>query len=193
MLTDYNIRKTASGKEKLRAAIPFIEFILMLLIVQCALFLLTGSGAEEEASMLRIRVIADSNHASAQAEKREVVGLIAPAVERAQRESRTPEELIRRLDAELPALIGGVSGEVRLEHGAALFPPKMFRGGVLPQQEADAWVVTIGSGRGDNWWCALFPDVCDPPKEEAKEAKAETEENEPVTFFIVEWLKGLFG
>ncbi|MET3575782.1 stage II sporulation protein R [Bhargavaea ullalensis] len=192
MLNDYTIKRTETLKEKMRAVIPFAQFVLMLFIVQCALFLMNGAGAEEAEGMLRIRVIADSNLESAQAEKQEIVELIAPVINQARLESRTPEELAIRLDESLPVLLGELGEGVTLERGPAVFPPKSFKGGVLAQQEADAWVVKIGSGRGDNWWCALFPDVCDPPEESASELKEETEE-EPVTFFLVEWLKGLFA
>ncbi|SIT69654.1 stage II sporulation protein R [Edaphobacillus lindanitolerans] len=192
MLNDYPINQSKRMQEKLRAAIPFIQFILMLIVIQCALFLLTGTAAEEAEGMLRIRVIADSNTESAQSAKREIVALIAPAVEQARSESRTPEELAARLDTLLPGVLAEAGEDVTLRRGSAVFPPKPYRGGILAQQEADAWVVTIGDGRGDNWWCALFPDVCDPPEETATAMKEETEE-EPVTFFLVEWLKGLFG
>jgi len=51
--------------------------------------------------------------------------------------------------------------------------------------------VTIGSGRGDNWWCALFPKVCFPEEQQA-EVEVEVEDEE-VTFFVWEWIKGLFS
>ncbi len=48
-------------------------------------------------------------------------------------------------------------------------------------------VVKIGDARGDNWWCSIFPSICEPEKEEVVE-----EEQEQTTFFIWEWIKGLF-
>lgn len=36
----------------------------------------------------------------------------------------------------------------------------------------------------------IFPAICEPEKEEVKEE--EQEESERVTFFIWEWIKGLF-
>jgi len=48
-------------------------------------------------------------------------------------------------------------------------------------------VVKIGNARGDNWWCSIFPSICEPDKNEEPE-----EEKEEVTFFIWEWIKGFF-
>ncbi|MBO1912594.1 stage II sporulation protein R, partial [Microvirga sp. 3-52] len=60
---------------------------------------------------------------------------------------------------------------------------------IHPQSEYDAYLLTIGSGRGDNWWCALFPKICFVDEAEKKEKK----EEEKVTFFVWEWITGLFA
>ena len=75
--------------------------------------------------------------------------------------------------------------DVTFERVEALFPPKRSGLFIHPQAMYDAYILTIGSGRGDNWWCALFPKVCFPDKEEKSEEK--------VTFFIWEWIKGIFS
>ncbi len=40
-----------------------------------------------------------------------------------------------------------------------------------PQATYDAYILTIGSGRGDNWWCAMFPKICFPDKKEGRREK----------------------
>ena len=58
-----------------------------------------------------------------------------------------------------------------LERTEALFPPKRSGLYIHPQAVYDAYILTIGSGRGDNWWCALFPKVCYPDEKDANVEK----------------------
>jgi len=74
--------------------------------------------------------------------------------------------------------------------GDNLFPPKRQGAILYPQNVYQSIVVKIGDARGDNWWCSIFPSICEPEKEEVK--VEEPEEKEQVTFFIWEWIKGLF-
>ncbi len=75
--------------------------------------------------------------------------------------------------------------------GDNLFPPKRQGAVLYPQNVYHSIVVKIGDARGDNWWCSIFPSICEPEKEEVK--AEEPEEEEQVTFFIWEWVKGLFA
>ncbi|WP_213422228.1 stage II sporulation protein R [Bhargavaea massiliensis] len=189
MLTDYNIKRKGSHRAVLLAVLPFIQFMLLLIALQCALILLSGAAGEEVRETFRVRVIADSNTADAQQVKAGVADEISRVLGQAE---LTDPSGIKALIPEMTHAAETVSGgaPVRVMYGAAFFPPKVVNGGMIPQTMADSIVVTVGSGRGDNWWCALFSDVCEPGEIAAEEE--ETEE-EPVTFFIVEWLKSLFG
>jgi stage II sporulation protein R len=189
MLTDYNIKRKGSRRDKWLAVLPFIQFMLLLIALQCALILLSGTAGEEARESFRVRVIADSNTAEAQQVKAGVAGEVSRVLGQA---ALTDLSGIEALIPEMTLAAETVSGgaPVRVMVGAAFFPPKVVNGGMIPQARTDSLVVTVGSGRGDNWWCALFSDVCEPGEVAAEEE--ETEE-EPVTFFIVEWLKSLFG
>ncbi|MGM9921601.1 MAG: stage II sporulation protein R [Bhargavaea sp.] len=189
MLTDYNIKRKGSRREIWLAILPFIQFMLLLIALQCALILLSGTAGEEAKEAFRVRVIADSNTAQAQQVKAGVAEEVNRVLGRA---GLTDPSGIEALIPEMTLAAEAVSGgaPVRVTVGAAFFPPKVVDGGMIPQARTDSLVVTVGSGRGDNWWCALFSDVCEPGEVAAEEE--ETEE-EPVTFFIVEWLKSLFG
>lgn len=189
MLTDYNIKRKGSRREVLLAVLPFIQFILLLIALQCALILLSGTAGDEAREAFRVRVIADSNTADAQQVKAGVAEGVSRVLGKAE---LTGPSSIEALIPEMAHAAEEVSGgaPVRVMYGTTFFPPKVVAGGMIPQARADSIVVTVGSGRGDNWWCALFSDVCEPGDVAAEEE--ETEE-EPVTFFIVEWLKSMFG
>lgn len=40
------------------------------------------------------------------------------------------------------------------------FPMKVYDNFVYPAGEYEAVLITIGAGKGANWWCVLFPPLC---------------------------------
>lgn len=54
----------------------------------------------------------------------------------------------------------GFAGEVSAEVGVLWLPEKSYGGVYLPEGEYRALRITLGSGRGRNWWCVLFPRLC---------------------------------
>lgn len=54
----------------------------------------------------------------------------------------------------------GFNGPVTAEVGRMLLPAKVYGHVTLPEGEYRALRVTLGSGKGQNWWCVLFPQLC---------------------------------
>jgi len=44
--------------------------------------------------------------------------------------------------------------------GTFAFPHKNYGSFILPAGDYEAVRVVIGSGKGANWWCVLFPPLC---------------------------------
>lgn len=67
---------------------------------------------------------------------------------------------------ELNDLVGGelaqrgIDYSYKVELGTVPFPTKMYGGRVYPAGEYEALRVTLGAGKGQNWWCVLFPPLC---------------------------------
>ncbi|HHY20297.1 MAG TPA: stage II sporulation protein R [Bacilli bacterium] len=40
------------------------------------------------------------------------------------------------------------------------FPTKLYGDLVYPAGTYDAVLITLGAGKGENWWCVLFPPLC---------------------------------
>ncbi|UFT98960.1 stage II sporulation protein R [Radiobacillus kanasensis] len=85
------------------------------------------------------------------------------------------------------------------------FPTKVYGSYVYPAGKYEAILISLGEGKGANWWCVLFPPLCfldfsngtsvaepegkkESKKEEKKEDKASDEEEVEVKFFLLEWL-----
>lgn len=54
----------------------------------------------------------------------------------------------------------GAPYAVKLEIARDYFPTKSYGDMVFPCGTYDAVRITIGSGRGHNWWCVLYPTLC---------------------------------
>lgn len=101
--------------------------------------------------------------------------------------------------------------DVDISLGKAIFPIKVYGDITLPAGEYDALRVKLGEGKGQNWWCIIFPNLCyvdttfqvvpKESKEELEYILTEEEYNSIITkkgskitvkFKLFEWLTDLF-
>lgn len=77
------------------------------------------------------------------------------------------------------------------------FPEKTYGHYVYPAGEYEAVLITLGEGKGENWWCVLFPPLCfldfsneSSVTEASEQDDRQDEEEEPVKveFFLLNWL-----
>ncbi len=54
----------------------------------------------------------------------------------------------------------GCDYDVSVEYGNFNFPTKHYENLSLPAGNYDAVRIVIGEGKGENWWCVLFPPLC---------------------------------
>lgn len=170
-----------------------LQFITSLLLIQLVLLIIQGFLTQQysvELEQPRFRIIANSNSAADQQYKHQLVEEIKPILEKAMQNPSTElnlstieKQLKNKLSTEMK------TQQIKIQTTNALFPPKRDDYKMYAQDKYHAIVVTIGAGKGDNWWCGLFPKVCY-RDEEPKEEK-DVEEEKP-KFFIIEWFKSLF-
>lgn len=195
MLNEYKIIRLP----KQNIFLAFARLVLIAIALQlCILYIpsLVGFAKEatdyEQENDFRIRVIANSNTTQDQLEKEQLVKDLKPYFKQvvASTEAGTVDnEQIISLKQEIEAEIkeNYPQLDTQIVIGDNLFPPKRQNAVLYPQNVYHSIVVKIGDARGDNWWCSIFPSVCEPDKEEQTE-----EEEEQVTFFIWEWIKDFF-
>ena len=69
--------------------------------------------------------------------------------------------------------------------GISHFPDKEYKGVRYPEGDYEALRVVLGDGKGQNWWCVMFPPLCI--------SELETQEDEAeYTSFFAEFFDGLF-
>lgn len=54
----------------------------------------------------------------------------------------------------------GYNKGYQVAFGRNYFPEKTYKGIVYEAGYYESLVVTLGEGKGDNWWCVLFPPLC---------------------------------
>lgn len=174
MLPDYEIKRAPRIGNQIDA---IIFFVWMLLLIQFFLFILFQPLDQTDG--IRFRLIANSNTTEDQRIKAEVKSIIEPIL---MKYDTNPQQTYEELNSAVDKLSEKLEEKIILSTGTALFPPKVWNQGIAAQNNVESIVITIGNGRGDNWWCALFPKVC--YKEELEEKPK---------FWIWEWLKKKFS
>jgi len=62
-----------------------------------------------------------------------------------------------------------LSEDFSVNYGMNYFPEKIYKGVKYEEGYYESLVVTLGSGKGNNWWCVLFPPLCLLEAEETEE------------------------
>ncbi len=151
----------------------FCIIFLTLIIITITALGFSGSLPAEQAEAggeyLRIHIRADSNEEEAQAVKYsvrdEVVAYLTPLVAGYENKSAAMkgvrEHLQEVADVATQTLrqkgfAYGATAELTVES----FPTRVYGEYVLPAGEYSALIVKLGSGKGDNWWCVVYPPLC---------------------------------
>ena len=178
MLNDYEIQKKNTvllGK--------ILQFVASLLILYGAASFVPGFVEDvqafqlKEAESLKIRVIANSSSKSDQQQKQ----LIVDNIQTFLRENEDNSEHIHSFEQIYQEILKTYPDlDVEMIIGDNLIPAKIQNAQFYPQNKYHSVVYKIGSGRGENWFCAVFPTLCVPQKQAEKE--------KPPSFFY-EWFQ----
>ncbi|AIQ55202.1 stage II sporulation protein R [Paenibacillus sp. FSL R7-0331] len=121
---------------------------------------------------IRLRILANSDGTADQLVKRQIRDAIVEQMNQWVSGLEDPQSLeqartlIRSHLPELNELVAselekrGIGYDYKVELGVVPFPTKLYGGTVYPAGEYEAVRVTLGAGKGQNWWCVLFPPLC---------------------------------
>ncbi len=126
----------------------------------------TGNDADD---YLRIHIRADGNDAASQgvkyAVKEAVVDYLTPVVAHCTDKQSAVESIRSRL-IEIADVATRTLRNNGFSYGASAriadeeFPTRVYDGYTLPQGVYTALIIELGSGKGDNWWCVVYPPLC---------------------------------
>ena len=156
-------------------------------------------------SVFRLHILANSDSEADQNLKLKVRDRLLEYSQTLFEQAKTKEEAEELIANQLQELADIASNEiaengfnypVRAEITRMYFTTRHYENYTLPSGTYDALRVTIGEGKGHNWWCVMFPSLCintdvDGDRK-TKEALGEEEygvvknEKREYKFFIVE-------
>lgn len=59
--------------------------------------------------------------------------------------------------------------DFKISYGNNYFPQKEYKGVIYKEGEYESLLITLGEGKGNNWWCVLYPPICTIEVEEQEE------------------------
>ncbi|MFC4024954.1 stage II sporulation protein R [Oceanobacillus longus] len=157
---------------------------------------------------IRLRILANSDNEEDQELKRLVRDRVNEQVTEWVQYITDIEEARTLIDSRIPELNAivaetleeaGKDNEFEVEYGNNVtFPTKLYGDFLYPAGEYEAILITIGEGKGANWWCVLFPPLCfldffngtsvaEEESSEDIEVAENVEEETEVKFFLFEW------
>ncbi|MCQ2386043.1 MAG: stage II sporulation protein R [Clostridia bacterium] len=189
-----------------------ISFVLSLL---CLIFLcgaLPVNGEDEIYSgIVRLHILADSDEADAQNLKIGLRDALLQEYGDTMKSMTDAEEAIRFLEDEKDSLKAfsdaylqsrGSDKTTEISVGREYFSERNYGEMTLPAGYYSSLTVKIGEGKGQNWWCVLYPSLCTQAAiggtvEETGLTPAQndlvTKGKYSVKFRSLELLSGLFG
>lgn len=118
---------------------------------------------------IRLRVLANSNDEYDQEIKKEVALALQDEISNILTDEDnidTAKTKLKQNIAKLDYKINNIfsaknyNRSYNINLGLNYFPQKEFKGITYNEGYYESVLVTIGEGKGNNWWCVLFPPLC---------------------------------
>lgn len=157
--------------------------IFLILFIVCAYFSISKVIESKDLipeDAIRMRIIPNSNTEEDQRVKIKVKEKLETDVFTSLKDVKGVEEARRQIQTNLPLFEKSVSDVLKeenyslgyqLHYGMNYFPEKVYKGVTYAAGDYESLVVTLGEGKGDNWWCVLFPPLCLIEAEESEEVE----------------------
>lgn len=232
MKLELNERKGQGRMNRIKKDV-IVKVLLGCLVVALFPFTLTGYGAEpaqvveEEYQVIpdeaiRLRILANSDQDEDQDVKRKVRDAVNANITEWVQDLTDIQEAYSLIDERLPEIEQiveevledeGVSPTYNVKFGEVEFPTKLYGNYIYPAGMYEAILITLGEGKGANWWCVLFPPLCfldfsngtsvahaeentdasGQPVENEENPQESEEEEVKVSFFLIDWITSLFS
>ena len=118
---------------------------------------------------IRFRVIANSNSKYDQENKKIIAKSLSTDIVEILKDTKSLTEARNTLqnnitnfekEANEVARNNNYKEKINIDYGNHYFPEKEYKGVKYKEGEYESLVVTLGNGKGENFWCVLFPPLC---------------------------------
>ena len=146
---------------------------ILVLIIILGTYIFIGVKAQELIEIpneaIRIRIIANSNSEYDQEKKEELRKDIQVYMQDLLKESKTVTDArkiinknLDNIDKEVDTYLTKINYDTdyNIDFGLNYFPTKEYKGIKYNEGLYESLLITLGEGKGNNWWCVLFPPIC---------------------------------
>lgn len=152
-------------------------FILMLLLV-VSVYKKSNDSVKIPDSAIRFRILANSNSPRDQKIKEDIRDKMQKELYSLLQNSKSIDNSrkiinsnMSNFDEILKDSMKDIEYSYSIDYGMHYFPSKTYKGITYEEGNYESLLVTLGSGKGDNWWCVLFPPLCLLEAEESSDVK----------------------
>ena len=152
-------------------------FILMLLLV-VSVYKKSNDSVKIPDSAIRFRILANSNSPRDQKIKEDIRDKMQKELYSLLQNSKSIDDSrkiinsnMSNFDEILKDSMKDIEYSYSIDYGMHYFPSKTYKGITYDEGNYESLLVTLGSGKGDNWWCVLFPPLCLLEAEESSDVK----------------------
>ena len=174
------------------------KFILILVSIFMIMIVYNKNEENETVkipdSAIRFRVLANSNSPRDQKIKENIRDILQKELYLLLKNSKNTNEARTIINNNIFSFAELVKNELadanysyEIDYGMHYFPEKTYKGITYDEGEYESLLVTLGEGKGNNWWCVLFPPLCVLEAEQT----TNTDETE-YKFFIKEIIEKYF-
>ena len=170
---------------------------ILLVVFIIIFYIIIGSTIERKnlipEDAIRIRVIANSNSTYDQEIKSKIKDDVQKNIYNILVNAKSIEQARTLIKNNLNNIKNVISETLTKEnytstflvnYGLNYFPRKEYKGIIYKEGYYESLVITLGSGLGDNWWCVLFPPLCQIEAEESTNVEYTTLVHEIVSKYF---------
>lgn len=149
-----------------------IDISLALALSACIILSMSGfafSCRDMYGNIIRVRIIANSNSDEDQVLKLKIRDNVLAETGELFTGAKSCEEAVAIAEANIDVIReiaqqtvydNGYSYTVQLRIDKEYFDTREYDDFTLPAGVYETLIFTVGEGKGENWWCVLFPQVC---------------------------------
>ena len=140
--------------------------LAIIILVSC---FISRNNQELPKDSIRFRIVAQNNDQESQKLKKEIVLNLKEEIDKIERSSKNISDSRKNIKKELPTINkiikdtiieSGTNKNYTIKYGLNYFPQKEYQGIIYEEGQYESLVITIEEGKGDNFWCVLFPPLC---------------------------------
>jgi len=144
------------------------KLIIVLAILVSILSLNKSNQVIIPKESIRFRIIANSNAEDDQQIKKQIINNLSTKIVENSKATNIIETR-NYIKESLPIFNeivqntlndNNVNRDFKINYGYNYFPKKVYKNVVYEEGEYESLVITLGEGKGDNFWCVLFPPLC---------------------------------